>query len=237
MKKQGFTLIELLVVIAIIAILAAILFPVFISARQKAWQTQCSSNLRQIGMAMTQYIDDNGGRYPMWVDFRAEGYRWFDAVQKYSKSKLLTRCPLYGNKDKSKPVTYWRNVYTDYWSNMSGVAPPLTTAIVFPRSTCLLMEGPPNPSEWTWWGPPFCRTPTDPSIDPDSDLIHLGRGNVLFCDGHIQTLDHNSWKSDRVGTSEGNPLFDLPNKGVLPTGNLARWADRNDGSHPWFRGD
>src|SRR5580693_8308372 len=58
MKKTGFTLIELLVVIAIIAILAAILFPVFAAAREKARQTACASNLKQLGLAIAEYIQD-----------------------------------------------------------------------------------------------------------------------------------------------------------------------------------
>ena len=63
-KKSAFTLIELLVVIAIIAILAAILFPVFASAREKAKQASCTSNVRQIGMAWLQYAQDFDERYP-----------------------------------------------------------------------------------------------------------------------------------------------------------------------------
>src|SRR5256885_15549422 len=64
MKKRGFTLIELLVVIAIIAILAAILFPVFAQAREKARQAACMSNLRQIGLAFAQYVQDYDERMP-----------------------------------------------------------------------------------------------------------------------------------------------------------------------------
>ena len=58
-RRQGFTLIELLVVIAIIAILAAILFPVFAKAREKARQISCTSNMKQLGLAFMQYQQDN----------------------------------------------------------------------------------------------------------------------------------------------------------------------------------
>ena len=64
MKRNGFTLIELLVVIAIIAILAAILFPVFAQAREKAKQSSCLSNMKQIGLAMKLYADDYEGDFP-----------------------------------------------------------------------------------------------------------------------------------------------------------------------------
>ncbi|MBC7807537.1 MAG: prepilin-type N-terminal cleavage/methylation domain-containing protein, partial [Akkermansiaceae bacterium] len=62
--KSGFTLIELLVVIAIIAILAAILFPVFAQAREKARQISCLSNQKQIGIAMMMYVQDYDETYP-----------------------------------------------------------------------------------------------------------------------------------------------------------------------------
>ena len=67
-SNRGFTLIELLVVIAIIAILAAILFPVFAKAREKARQITCASNLKQIGLGFTQYIQDYDERLPCGTD-------------------------------------------------------------------------------------------------------------------------------------------------------------------------
>jgi prepilin-type N-terminal cleavage/methylation domain-containing protein/prepilin-type processing-associated H-X9-DG protein len=65
MRRYGFTLIELLVVIAIIAILAAILFPVFAQAREKARQTQCASNARQVGLATNMYLQDYNETFPI----------------------------------------------------------------------------------------------------------------------------------------------------------------------------
>ncbi len=65
MKKQGFTLIELLVVIAIIAILAAILFPIFVTARERGRQAKCCSNLKQLTLAFFSYADDNNGYMPI----------------------------------------------------------------------------------------------------------------------------------------------------------------------------
>lgn len=65
--RRGFTLIELLVVIAIIAILAAILFPVFVNAREKARQTSCLSNMSQLGKAFRMYLDDSNGMFPHYA--------------------------------------------------------------------------------------------------------------------------------------------------------------------------
>jgi prepilin-type N-terminal cleavage/methylation domain-containing protein/prepilin-type processing-associated H-X9-DG protein len=93
---RAFTLIELLVVIAIIAILAAILFPVFAQAREKARQSTCISNLKQIGVACLQYAQDYDECYPLarW-DHGGSGLRmnWVQASMPYMKNLQVYTCP------------------------------------------------------------------------------------------------------------------------------------------------
>ncbi len=91
--KKAFTLIELLVVIAIIAILAAILFPVFAQAKLAAKKTADLSNMNQIGKAIMMYANDNDDR-SMVVDHEAE-YGWYDGLQVYVKSNDVFRTPAY----------------------------------------------------------------------------------------------------------------------------------------------
>ena len=87
-RTNGFTLIELLVVIAIIAILAAILFPVFAKVREKARQTTCVSNEKQMGLAMLQYVQDYDETYPMmqYYDANNQPISWTSAVYPYVKN-------------------------------------------------------------------------------------------------------------------------------------------------------
>ncbi|HEY0867114.1 MAG TPA: DUF1559 domain-containing protein, partial [Fimbriimonas sp.] len=101
MRRAAFTLIELLVVIAIIAILAAILFPVFAQAKEAAKKTQCLSNLKQIGTSLTMYINDYEDTYPnrrfepfgtvAGKDFDQNS--WRTVIQPYAKSTKIVECP------------------------------------------------------------------------------------------------------------------------------------------------
>jgi prepilin-type N-terminal cleavage/methylation domain-containing protein len=99
MKRRAFTLIELLVVIAIIAILAAVLFPVFARAREKARQSACLSNLKQMGVAIQMYTQDYDERVPMSADQLAQNAGdgwlsfWFGKIQPYVKNQGIFNCP------------------------------------------------------------------------------------------------------------------------------------------------
>ncbi|MCW3062549.1 MAG: prepilin-type N-terminal cleavage/methylation domain [Capsulimonas sp.] len=93
-KFRGFTLIELLVVIAIIAILAAILFPVFAKAREKARQISCASNMRQITLGAIQYTQDNDEITPGgWSNIGGTAVHWNQFLQPYIKSTQVFKCP------------------------------------------------------------------------------------------------------------------------------------------------
>lgn len=96
MKRRGFTLIELLVVIAIIAILAAILFPVFSSARESARKAACQSNIKQIGTALMMYAQDWDEKFPPnrnWNSVTGRHITWRYAIMPYLKNRQIWVCP------------------------------------------------------------------------------------------------------------------------------------------------
>src|SRR5215212_7267934 len=103
LDRRGFTLIELLVVIAIIAILAAILFPVFAQAREKARQTSCLSNLRQISTAMMMYAEDHDGLFvpvigrPSRQEKNFYLMSWMHLLEPYTRSRGVFVCPSSGH--------------------------------------------------------------------------------------------------------------------------------------------
>ncbi len=127
-KNSAFTLIELLVVIAIIAILAAILFPVFAQAREKARAISCLSNEKQIGTGMMMYLQDydetyaqGGWCFPATCPNGCTNGRWFGDIAPYVKNSQIRVCP--SNPSPLKPTDTWITgvigAYSNYGINAS----------------------------------------------------------------------------------------------------------------------
>ena len=124
-KRTGaFTLIELLVVIAIIAILAAILFPVFAQAREKARQTSCLSNEKQMGLGVLQYVQDYDEMFPkaQSKDQYNNGWAnsWAIVTQPYVKSYAVFRCPSDPDTELVNSTWNWAGVGISYTVNMDS---------------------------------------------------------------------------------------------------------------------
>jgi prepilin-type N-terminal cleavage/methylation domain-containing protein/prepilin-type processing-associated H-X9-DG protein len=208
-SRRGFTLIELLVVIAIIAILAAILLPVLSQAKKRAWTIQCVSNLRQIGMAMKVFADENNGFYPEsgadihWgqIDLTTQKPSWMEQIVTYVQNTNAYNCP--GNvqlpPNMQGPFNYFNGCRAAFIV-ANGFAPVNTTPLKFPSEFVLSGDTCGIPNQTTDEdGGNF-----DP-LDADKDdysqncvggaangtpyelwQVHSRGQNILFGDGHAK---------------------------------------------------
>jgi prepilin-type N-terminal cleavage/methylation domain-containing protein/prepilin-type processing-associated H-X9-DG protein len=234
-KNRGFTLIELLVVIAIIAILAAILFPVFARARENARRASCQSNLKQITLGWIQYTQDHDEFVVPFTSTGATGgiaHFWTSALQPYLKSTQIYTCP---SKSRSN-VSYTYNNEVARASQTTPVGPRHIASIPLPTLTPLYLDanGVANSTAVplqalsffpSTGGVPGRRlnaagTAWELSNDgaPETD-IHMMGANFAFVDGHVKWLP----KGPRADTGFAYQLgLDYVPDGVVSDGNQMR---------------
>ncbi len=202
-RAVGFTLIELLVVIAIIAILAAILFPVFAKAREKARQISCASNERQLGLAFAQYTQDNDEYLPSATDGGGGGAKVLGGWMYFSQFTASTVAPS-GTFDPTQgsiyPYVKSRQVYLcpdDTVGQQSGDSYAMNGCAVSssgqPRLGKILaaFDAPASYLLLTEEASPNATTDStdDGYLDPGNSIAsmrHTSGVNVAFVDGHVK---------------------------------------------------
>lgn len=207
--REAFTLIELLVVIAIIAILAAILFPVFGRARENARRASCQNNLRQIGLGVLQYTQDWDEHYPLMVASAQGDYiGWGLAVQPYIKSEQVFQCPSDNSTIPSTGDLAARagtNGWSDYFMNFNlGISNTSSnTESALTNTSLTVMNGETVADNARAYAQ---KTTTSASR-------HLDGSNYGFADGHIKWLKKERVKDGSPSTLCGDGGVNAPSKG------------------------
>jgi len=236
MRHRGFTLVELLVVIAAIAVLAAILFPVFARARANARRASCQSNLKQLGIGVAQYTQDYDEKFPIYFNGdntqSALPLGWADMLTPYTKSLQILQCP-----DESRPPSTLpaSTDYCDYGYNLflghngTIVAGTSLSSLSQPSLTVLMLDS------WSQWAGQwhtgcgsstiYCQPglATFPSLSSTGGELfarrHLGGINFSFTDGHVKWYPSNSdMQSGAVynGSTPGSQSLNSPTFALAP---------------------
>ena len=195
MKRSGFTLIELLVVIAIIAILAAILFPVFAKAREKARQSSCLSNVKQLSLGFLQYAQDFDERMPQHrcnAPGNVQGLCYFQQIEPYLKNAQIMKCPSSNLAAYGAP---YPNL--DYGFNIHFAGDPLGKS-EFPAQQIMMAE---SRNGYTGHASYYFHC--------DEITGHNEGINAGYIDGHAKWSklndinQHNPWGCGEVGMTAG----------------------------------
>ena len=206
--RRGFTLIELLVVIAIIAILAAILFPVFARAREKARQTQCLSNTKQLNLAFQQYVQDYDERLPLY-DFNSHSWYWEICIYTYVQNLGVYACPsrrdtpsIYDSTGRPHPEIVPRGISPRSYGYNALLGGVKLAQIQRPSETYLFHE---SYNQYAY-RPSQCS-----SLEDYQGRMYLGQignpaphndgANFAYVDGHCK------WQSVQVAWTLGNDPY------------------------------
>jgi prepilin-type N-terminal cleavage/methylation domain-containing protein/prepilin-type processing-associated H-X9-DG protein len=195
MVRRGFTLIELLVVIAIIAILAAILFPVFARAREKARQASCLSNTKQLALAEMQYCQDYDEMTSPYGDHSCPTtpcHHWWDGVAPYIKNTQVLRCP-----STSPHGAVTSGDYGIVYNHNAGctTGKPLAS-FAYPAEGAVFMDAQTSSTDTTGQAIVYCwlcyptAHPNGAADGNDWNRVapnrHNGGANVAYLDGHAK---------------------------------------------------
>lgn len=211
--KQGFTLVEMLVVIAIVSLLAAIMFPAFGRVRAKGRRTTCASNLKQIGVALDLYAQDNRA-YPALNQKAFTDKKcgvWADKVFPYAKSEKIFECPsapygLYRSTcpptditDPEHPITWNGSYDLNIPDSEYHISPGGSISTLFqvhqrhslirytrPSSTILVLDG-----DGGFVSPGYEKLPASDAAmlaTQGVDAHHEGGANIAFADGHVKWM-------------------------------------------------
>lgn len=232
-RKRGFTLIELLVVIAIIAILAAILFPVFARARENARRTSCLSNVKQMGLALMQYAQDNdeglpnthivgSAPYPDGTVWNSGFWYWGQILYPYHKSRQVFFCPSSPSPDRTDPrrANYGANEAVLPLPGTGASNMPLKlSAFVSAASIYVMMDASDTRTNYartntisgSFYVPGMgdaggnCGTLTGADLKDCQTGRHFGGVNVGFADGHAKWLKTSVLRSESQKRIAGQP--------------------------------
>ena len=234
-KTGAFTLIELLVVIAIIALLGALLFPVLQKVRENARRASCQSNLKQLGLALTQYTQDSDEALPPGGYADAGGFvTWRQLIFPYVKSITVFTCP---SNPYNTVLTSVDNdqFFVSYGSNDSVLLPggTMTAALAdIQNPSTIFVIGETDGGGWALNNPPNpplissnCGMCDFQITGSHTDLFagHLTRSNWLFADGHVQALRP-------MQTCQRSDIWDLSsnNAGLPCSGTLTAALQDNE---------